>query len=67
MSGSEHLYELLGFSKPNECNGHVWKGEGRCPYCSDLQLGSKRSSEIIVKALEILEIELERQNNECTR
>ena len=58
MNKSEHIFEVLGSSVLNECNGHVWKGEGRCPYCADEQLARQRNQEIIAKALEILNREL---------
>jgi len=58
MAGSEHLFELTGVSKTDECSGHVWQGKGRCPYCSNAQLNSQRNQEIIAKALEILAAEL---------
>jgi hypothetical protein len=58
MSGSESIFEVLGQSAPGKCSGHVWQGEGRCPYCSDARLSSQRNQEIIAKALEILTAEL---------
>ena len=58
MNGSEHIFEVLGQSVPGECSGHIWQGEGRCPYCSDAQLSRQRNQEIIAKALEILTAEL---------
>jgi hypothetical protein len=51
----KHIFEAVGFSETNKCFGHVWEGEGRCPYCSDSRLGSDRNKEIIARSLEILE------------
>jgi hypothetical protein len=58
VTKSEHIYELLGFSNFDECNGHAWQGEGRCPYCSNAQLSSQRNQYIIKEALKILDVEL---------
>ena len=58
MIKQESLFELIGVSKLGECNGHVWQGEGRCPYCSNPQLSSERNQEIITKSLEILDAAL---------
>jgi|VirMetMinimDraft_7_1064189.scaffolds.fasta_scaffold122195_2 hypothetical protein len=54
MNTSEHIYEVLGYSTLGECSGHVWQGEGLCPYCANAQLAHQRNQEIITKALEIL-------------
>ena len=62
-NGSEHIYEVLGQSKPGECNGHIWKGEGRCPFCSDVRIGRQRTREITEMALAILEKNLSENPN----
>jgi hypothetical protein len=54
MTTTKHIFEVLGHSTLGECNGHVWQGEGRCPYCADVQLNRQRNQEIITKALKIL-------------
>jgi DNA-binding helix-hairpin-helix protein with protein kinase domain len=58
MNKSTHIFEVLGHSTLNKCSGHVWQGEGRCPYCANDQLNRQRNQEIITKALEILNTEL---------
>ena len=58
MTKKEHIYEVMGHSTLGECSGHVWQGEGRCPYCSNPQLSYERNQEIITKSLEILDAEL---------
>ena len=63
MSGSEHIFEVIGQSRFGECDGHVWRGEGRCPYCSDRQLDRQRNREITEMALAILEANLSKDDS----
>jgi hypothetical protein len=61
MSGSsvnEHIFETIGLSTSNKCDGHVWQGENGCPYCADVELNKQRNKQITKMALQILEANL---------
>jgi hypothetical protein len=57
-SVNEHIFETIGLSTSNKCDGHVWQGENGCPYCADAELNSQRNKQITKMALQILEANL---------
>ncbi len=63
MNESNHIFEVIGHSTLGECIGHVWQGEGRCPYCANAQLNRQRNQEIIDQALEILNTKLSKKTS----